>query len=59
MIYVLYALLRTHDGPKKHVFPYVNAPYLILFINTIVRVLPYPYYGGAYDIRTLRTNQNL
>ena len=64
--YALYVLIRTHDGPKKHVspyvctpylvlinIPYVYAPYLVLFINTIVRVLPYPYYGGAYDICTV------
>ena len=42
MMYVLYVLIRTHDGLKNHVFPYVYAPYLVLFINTIVRALPYP-----------------
>ena len=33
MIRVPYVLIRTHDGPKKHVFPYVYTPYLVLFIN--------------------------
>ena len=32
--------------PKNHVFPYVYAPYSVLFINTIVRALPYPTTGG-------------
>ena len=58
MIYVLYVLIRTHDGPKNHVFPYVYTPYFVLIINTIVRVLPYPYYGGAYDVCNICTSQN-
>ena len=37
MIYVLYVLIRTHDGPKEHVFPYVCTPNLVL-IN-----IPYVY----------------
>ena len=31
---MLYVVIRTHDGPKKHVFPYVYTPYSVL-INTV------------------------
>ena len=30
MLYVICVVIRTHDGPKNHVFPHVYTPYLVL-----------------------------
>ena len=27
MLYVIYVVIRTHDGTKNHVFPHVDTPY--------------------------------